>query len=138
MTRTGSCLCGSVRYEATGPLRDLAACHCSQCRKQSGHFYVATDSADDDLSITDGGTLTWFSASDEAKRGFCATCGSAMFWKSNGSDTTSILLGSMDAPTGLTLDRHIFVADKGDYYAIPGGDRQFDADDQHDPRPQPR
>ncbi len=35
---------------------------------------------------------------------------------------------------GLTLDRHIFVADKGDYYAIPDGDKQFDADDQHDPR----
>ncbi|MDA8870546.1 GFA family protein, partial [Rhizobiaceae bacterium] len=53
MVRTGSCLCGGISYVASGPLRELAACHCSQCRKQTGHFYVATDSADADLAITD-------------------------------------------------------------------------------------
>ena len=135
MIRTGSCLCGAVSYRTTGPLRDLAACHCSQCRKQSGHYYVATDSADADLEIEGAEALTWFEASSEAKRGFCSKCGSALFWKGNGSDTTSILLGSFDSPTGLTLDRHIFVDDKGDYYDISAGHEAFPQYDLHDPRP---
>ncbi|MEL6751966.1 MAG: GFA family protein, partial [Pseudomonadota bacterium] len=135
-TRHGSCLCGSVRYETRGTLREAVACHCTQCRKQSGHFFVATDTYDSDFTLHDSnGSLKWYAASDDAKRGFCGTCGSAMFWKANGSSTISILLGSMDSPTGLSLDRHIFVADKGDHYAIPSAALQFDADDSHDPRP---
>ena len=79
----GSCLCGSVKYRVDGPLREVVACHCQQCRKQSGHFYAATDCTDDDLTIEDGGALTWYAASDFAKRGFCKKCGSALFWRRN-------------------------------------------------------
>ena len=39
---TGGCLCGGVRYAVTGPLRDIIACHCEQCRRSSGHFVAAT------------------------------------------------------------------------------------------------
>ena len=39
---TGGCLCGGVRYTVTGPLRDIVACHCEQCRRSSGHFVAAT------------------------------------------------------------------------------------------------
>jgi len=34
---------------------------------------------------------------------------------------TSVALGAIDGPTGLALERHIFVADKGDYYEIGDG-----------------
>ena len=33
----GSCLCGDVTFTVTGAPHDPAACHCSQCRKMSGH-----------------------------------------------------------------------------------------------------
>jgi len=33
----GGCLCQAVRYEIHGPLRDVIACHCTQCRRTSGH-----------------------------------------------------------------------------------------------------
>lgn len=135
MTREGSCLCGSITFKTSGPLREPVGCHCQQCRKQSGHHYVATDTADSDLVIADpSGSLNWYDASDFAKRGFCRNCGSALFWKSNGSDSTSILLGAFDGDTGLKVERHIFVADKGDYYDIPAETKRFDADDSHDPR----
>ena len=39
---SGSCLCGGVRFKTTGKLRDVVACHCSQCRKQTGLYYAAT------------------------------------------------------------------------------------------------
>ncbi len=119
---TGSCNCGGVSYTVTGPLREVIACHCSQCRKQSGHFYAATSADDSDLAISDNGSLKWYAASDDAGRGFCGTCGSALFWKRHGSGQTSILAGSLDGDAGgIKLDRHIFVADKGDYYSLDDG-----------------
>ena len=115
---TGSCLCGAVRFRTRGKLRGVIYCHCSQCRKQSGHFYAATSIADDALSVEGGEAITWYAATGDARRGFCRTCGSALFWKATGSDKTSILAGAFDVPSGLHGERHIFVAAKGDYYAI--------------------
>lgn len=40
---TGACLCGSVRFRTRGELREVVACHCSQCRKQTGLYYAATN-----------------------------------------------------------------------------------------------
>ncbi|MCB1383685.1 MAG: GFA family protein [Notoacmeibacter sp.] len=127
---TGSCLCGAVRFRTRGTLRGVIYCHCSQCRKQSGHFYAATSIADAGLTVEGAEGVTWYAASDHAKRGFCRTCGSALFWKEGGSDRTSILAGAFDAPSGLHGQVHIFTADKGDYYDIDDGlpqDKGFDA-----------
>jgi hypothetical protein len=112
----GSCLCGAVTFLAKGPARDPAACHCSQCRKQSGHYWAAVQVMDDDLTIN--GDVRWYSASAAAKRGFCPTCGSFLFWKGRDEPDTGVALGALDGPTGLHLERHIFTADKGDYYDI--------------------
>ena len=121
---TGSCLCGAVRYRATGPLRQVVACHCNQCRKQSGHFYAATNVADDRLEIEGEDHLKWYQSSDEARRGFCDICGSALFWKHAKDDFTSVLAGSLDGETGLTISKHIYCSDKGDYYDIPENEPQ--------------
>ncbi len=114
----GSCLCGSVTYQVTGDLPPPSACHCGQCRKQSGHYWSATNANDADFKLTCDDGLRWFNASDSAKRGFCGTCGSFLFWKRAGSRRIAISMGSFDGPTRLTLARHIFVANKGDYYPI--------------------
>lgn len=113
---TGSCLCGAIRFEAEQPSRDPAACHCTQCRKLSGHYWASVQVDDDTLRIE--GTPSWYQSSAEAKRGFCPTCGSFLFWKSDADPDTGIALGALDGATGLLLARHIFTADKGDYYDI--------------------
>ena len=120
VTAAGSCLCGSVRYQVTGPVRDITACHCSQCRKQSGHFWASSAAADSDFQLLNEDGLTWFRSSDFAVRGFCANCGSALFWKKDGEDRISFSSGSLDKHPGLTLSKNIFTDDKGDYYTIPG------------------
>ncbi|NKB52130.1 MAG: GFA family protein [Rhizobiaceae bacterium] len=123
---SGSCNCGGVTYTVRGQLREVIACHCGQCRKQSGHFYAATSASNMDLHIEDSGSLKWYAASEDAKRGFCSECGSALFWKRNGGEHTSILAGSLNGDAGgIKLDRHIFVADKGDYYDLNDGLPQF-------------
>lgn len=124
-THTGGCHCGMVRYTVSGPLRGVIYCHCTQCRKQSGHYYAATSCNADDLDVAGAEHLTWYRASDEARRGFCAHCGSSLFWKRDGSDKISILAGSLDHPSGLKAESHIFVADKGDYYTIDDGLPQY-------------
>lgn len=49
-----------------------------------------------------------------------------MFWDAHSFDTVSILAGSIDAPQGLAVKGHIYVAQKGDYYEITDGLPQYD------------
>ena len=119
--KTGSCLCGAVSFEVRGALRPVIACHCGQCRKQTGTYMSATACADGDLVFTRQDGLKWFRSSNEAQRGFCKECGSVLFWKADGSDRTSMSAGAIDGATGAPLEGHIFCDDAGDYYAIAGG-----------------
>jgi hypothetical protein len=119
--KTGSCLCGAVKYEVDGELRPVIACHCLQCRKQTGTYMSATATHDGNLSIIEEGALKWYRSSDSARRGFCGVCGSILFWKGDGLDYTSITAGSLDGATGIPLDGHIYCESAGDYYVIAGG-----------------
>lgn len=127
---TGKCLCGAVRFRVDGRLRDVVACHCVECRRQSGHYVAATNVDDANLHIGGADRLTWYRASDFAKRGFCGTCGSVLFWKHDGETKTSIMAGAFDMPTGLRMTQHIFCEEKGDYYEIEDGPRKFPRSNQ--------
>ena len=122
----GSGECGAVTYELDGPLRPSVACHCTQCRKTSGHYWSATQVPNDQFKITKNEGLKWFRSSDTARRGFCTECGSSLFWQQDGENATSVGTGTLDGATGLETATHIFVADKGDYYAIEAGPKQRD------------
>ena len=125
--RKGSCLCGAVHYRITGPARAILACHCTQCRKQTGHHFAATAAKVADVNIEGADHVTWYAASDEARRGFCHICGSTLFWQRNDSDHISIGAGTLDGETGLKLERHVFADDKGDYYEITDGKPQHES-----------
>lgn len=116
---TGGCLCGGVRYKATGPLRSVIACHCTQCRKTSGHHTAMTSVPRANLILESDETLVWFKSSDVARRGFCGRCGGNLFWEPVGEDRVSIAAGTLDGPTGLTIESHIYTEDAGDYYDLP-------------------
>jgi hypothetical protein len=118
---TGSCLCGAVRFEVTAELRAPDACHCSQCRRQSGHFWASTDVDRAHLTVHGEDKLTWFQSSAKVRRGFCSVCGAALFWDAPGRSRIAVGMGAFDKPTGAHLGMHIFVADKGDYYDIADG-----------------
>ncbi len=115
----GTCLCGAIRYEVTGPLRDSIACHCAQCRKTSGHYWSATQVPLAQFRLIHAEGLVWFQSSDSARRGFCKHCGASLFWEPTEGEVISIGSGTLDLPTGLTTSQHIFTEDKGDYYVIP-------------------
>jgi hypothetical protein len=120
-THSGGCLCGGVRYTVRGELRDVIACHCSQCRRTSGHHVAMTSVPTGNLTLDASDSLAWYRSSPSAERGFCRVCGGNLFWRPEGEGTTAITAGTLDLPTGLKLVEHIFVDDKGDYYQIDDG-----------------
>jgi hypothetical protein len=115
----GRCLCGDVTFTIATRPQDPAACHCRECRRQSGHVWAAASVPDATLVVA--GRVEWYSASARARRGFCPRCGSFLFWKAVGTDRTDVAMGALDAPTGLRLARNIFATEKGDYYDITDG-----------------
>jgi hypothetical protein len=114
----GSCLCAAVTFDVASDLNAPDACHCSQCRKQSGHFWASTDVPKSALTLQGEDKVTWFQASEKVRRGFCSICGSFLFWDPIQSEKIAIAMGAFDQPTNTHLAHHIYVADKGDYYEI--------------------
>lgn len=117
----GSCLCGAVSFEVEGELPAPDACHCTMCRKQSGHFFVSTDVPRSRVTIRGGEQVTWYRSSEKVQRGFCSRCGSVLFWDPVHKDWIGIAMGAFERPTGTKIRIHIHVADKGDYYEIADG-----------------
>jgi hypothetical protein len=104
-----------------GPLGEVDACHCTQCRRWSGHYWASTDLKRSVVTIAGEEKLAWFQSSEKVRRGFCSTCGSVLFWQPLGQDRIAIAMGALDGPTGAALAKHIFVRHKGDYYDIADG-----------------
>ena len=114
----GRCLCGAVTFKIKGELRQVLVCHCSQCRRSSGHQWAATAAPVEAIEIDCQNTLSWYRSSSKAKRGFCRRCGSSLFWQLDGSTSLSIAAGSLDLPTGLSTQEHIYFENASDYYSV--------------------
>lgn len=121
---TGRCLCGAVRYEVRGDLREVLICHCEECRRWHGHFSASTAARREDLVLVEQRGLRWIdspSSDARARRGFCGECGSSLFWDAPGRPTVSIAAGTLelDGHTDLRVAAHWYVSQAGDYYELP-------------------
>ncbi|HJR72463.1 MAG TPA: GFA family protein [Luteimonas sp.] len=126
---TGSCFCGSVRYEIDGDVGSTYYCHCSRCRKISGSAFSANAVISPSQFRVVLGEELLMSITDEQRvsRGFCSRCGSHLTVSQG--EHMRLRLGSLDTPLGAPLGRHIFVASKADWFQI------LDDLPQHDERP---
>ncbi|HEY0834938.1 MAG TPA: GFA family protein [Azospirillum sp.] len=124
-TWTGGCLCGGVRFVVTERPPGVVNCHCSQCRRFHGHLGAYVTVPRTSVRFDADGTLAWYRSSAKARRGFCGTCGSSLFWQGDGEGLVDVAAGTLDQPTGLATVRHIQVASKPDYYEITDGLEQF-------------
>jgi hypothetical protein len=119
---TGRCLCGAVRYEVRGPLRDVLICHCEECRRWHGHASAFTAARREHLVLLEDRGLRWIDSPQSdanARRGFCAECGSSLFWDPPKRATVSITAGTLDGDTGLHVAGHWYVSQQADYYELP-------------------
>lgn len=120
----GSCLCGAVRLEVQEPLeRAPEACHCTQCRKQTGSYLIAVNVRRSALKVLGEDSVAWYQSSAKVERGFCRICGSTLFWKPNieGYEWTGVAMGCIDTQLSVAVAKHTFVADKGGYYEVNDG-----------------
>jgi hypothetical protein len=125
----GRCLCGQVRIEILEmPDHAPEACHCTMCRKQSGHVLAAVNVKRSALRVHGTDKVTWYKSSDQVERGFCSICGATLFWQPtiDGYQYTAVAMGLLEGSTGMKLSKHTFVGDKGDYYEIADGLPQSD------------
>src|SRR5262245_16490348 len=124
---TGSCLCGTVRYEVSGPHKWMAHCHCSMCRKHHGSLYSSNLGADPAKFRWVGGEkdVVHYQSSASLARAFCGHCGSPV--PDIVGDTCFIPAGSLDADPGIKPGAHIFVGSKAPMEVITDALPQFEA-----------
>jgi hypothetical protein len=127
----GSCLCGGVKFELTGPLLRPLNCHCSLCRKQNGGAFRsrARVRRDDFAWVAGEDLVTFYQSSPGYHRGFCRRCGSPILNKADPSfrlvaanpaflGEYGIALGVLDDDPGIRPERHIFVGSKASWFEI--------------------
>ena len=122
----GGCLCGAVRYEVRGTLRDVVNCHCKMCQRLHGNFGSHSKAAKTAITVISGDDLSWYQTSDIARRGFCRKCGSNLFWEPFDLDAAGIVAGTLDDPSGLKSIGQILVAEKADFVESTDDCPQFE------------
>jgi hypothetical protein len=126
---TGSCLCGAVRYEITGPLEEMHHCHCSRCRKSHGAAFgtFAQVPAGAFRLVTGEGAVRRYRSSPPVERSFCATCGSNLTFRFDGPpEMLWVAAGTLDDDPVLRPGAHVFVASCAPWYAITDQLPRFD------------
>jgi hypothetical protein len=105
----GGCLCGAIRFAATGTPKGVFWCHCQSCRRHSG-APVAVFVAFERLAYAvTRGEITKFKSSPGTTRGFCATCGSTLTCEVAQLPTeTHFHVGAFDDPAGFEPSKHFF------------------------------
>ena len=104
----GSCLCGAVRFVATGQPESVAWCHCESCRKHSGAPVSVFVAFKRDAYVVTEGQITKFNSSPGRWRGFCARCGSTLTCEGERSNETHFHVGAFRDAAQFQPTRHIF------------------------------
>lgn len=113
---TGSCHCGTTRYEVAGDVRNVVNCHCNMCRKMNGSaFSTYVIVADDDFKLK-GGDLRTQKVSEQAEKSFCGQCGTPIFNSHPKFAGLKILhLGSLDDLLNLAPAVNIYCESRLDW-----------------------
>jgi hypothetical protein len=128
---TGGCLCGAIRYEATGAPTMSGHCYCADCRKASGSGFIPFMSFPGSALRITGETLQFRSPSASgaiAIRNSCPKCGGLVFGGEPGkSDSHTVYAGSLDDATLFHPTIAIFTRDRPAWAIIPPGLAAYDA-----------
>ncbi|MBY8977910.1 GFA family protein [Rhodobacteraceae bacterium NNCM2] len=121
---SGSCLCGTIRFEIGGPLKGAVNCHCSICRKAHGAaFRSRAVAATKDFNWISGeAALSRYESSPGEFRCFCSICGSSLITTFTAKpDHLAVALGVLDDDPGATPQLHVFVGSKAPWHEITDG-----------------
>lgn len=125
----GGCLCGEVRFEINGPIRNIIYCHCSQCRKAQGSAFATNGIvATKDFCIIHGeDEMTGFNSSKDQTKYFCKHCGSPIISKRDSvPDEVRVRMGTIESDVEERPQAHIFVTSKANWEEIEGTLPQYE------------
>ena len=111
----GGCLCGAVRFVATGKPKAIYWCHCRSCRSHTGAPVSVFALFDRETYIVTKGEITKFdSTPGKTQRGFCSRCGSTLTCESLPDPTeTHFHIGAFDRTAQLEpAKKHYFVEER--------------------------
>ncbi|MCK9812967.1 GFA family protein [Pseudomonas sp. MAFF 302046] len=105
----GGCHCGGLRYQFSGPLRDIAHCHCSICRRVSGGLVTTWITLPASAFQWLQGTPARYESSPSCVRYFCSNCGAQLALVTSLSpDSIDVTIATLDHPEQAPADRHIW------------------------------
>ena len=126
---TGSCLCGDVAFEITGPVEQLGHCHCSMCRKFHGSAFATFGvvAPADFRWLRGEGKVVHFQSSSHGWRNFCGRCGAGTPALPPGGPFALVPMGAVAEDPGARPVLHFFVGSKAPWHAIADDLPQHDA-----------
>ncbi len=118
MKHSGSCLCGSVKFEIEGHFEGFYLCHCEYCRKDTGSAHAAN-------LFSAKAKLIWLSGADTVRtydhesdghiKSFCPECGSALPNIQMNGALLCVPAGSLDTDVPISPQGHIFYSHKANW-----------------------
>jgi hypothetical protein len=112
---SGGCLCGAVRFTATPRDRNVGACHYGMRRRWSAGPFLVIDCGDT-LQVENPACLGTYRSSEWAERGFCATCGTALFYRLIDKNLYFVSAEAFDDRDGYVLASQVIIDEKPAYY----------------------
>ena len=111
------CLCGATQFEVKLSNHEVAACHCSMCRRQTGGPLMSIDV--ENINFIDQQHLSVFSSSEWGERGFCNMCGTFIFWRIKDHSFANINVFTLEhPPEDLNFNLEIYVDNQPSFYSF--------------------
>lgn len=126
----GGCLCGAVRFEIGGPIRNIVYCHCSRCRKAQGSAFAANGivAANEFSPLSGADALTAYESLPGQRKYFCKLCGSPIMSKSEKRPgQVRVRLGTIESDIAERPMAHIFATSKANWEDICGDLPQYES-----------
>lgn len=118
--KTGACMCGAVRFEADGPFIGLISCHCKECQRLHGIYNPLLIADKMNFRFVAGEEqVRWYDSSPGNQRGFCSSCGSALFKRDTDGPKIKISAGCIDDTSDLVNKKNVHSENAGNYYVLP-------------------
>ncbi len=123
-TYSGGCMCGAVRYEASGEPFSVTHCHCHSCRKHNGGPVVTLAGFTAEQVSFSGTARKIYESSPGVGRAFCGNCGTPLTWEGDGGDLGPIVefhISAFDDPDVLVPEGHSFDPERIAWFDIADG-----------------
>lgn len=117
----GGCLCGAIRYEATGEPRQVAHCHCKNCRRSTGAAFATGVCFPQEAVTWTQEEPVSYRSSRSFDRLFCPVCGSSVAQHNLDGGTMWLLVGTLDYPESVAPDNHVFTKDQISWVKLDDG-----------------